>query len=278
MNKILNILHGDSDEQPINIELEKKEKKEKKINSLDIKPVIKVPDDYSEPPNPNLLRLPFSLLEIAPKGSGKTTLLHNLIMWYYPFFDSILIFSPTINMDIKWKKLVEELQIPDENLFDKYKEDEVSAIMKQIKQENNKFDKNKDKLKILMIFDDCVDFLPKNRKMCALNRLAMNHRHYNISHIIISQVFKKLDPVLRKNTTGFIFFNVDNIMERKAIFEECCGRMGFRQFEIFYNYATKEKYNFLYINYDTRELFKNFDEKICNLDDYGLNISDSLCK
>lgn len=277
MNRILDLLN-EKNSSAFDVKLEKKEKRrERKVKKVDIKPVIKIKDDYSDPPHPNLLRLPFSLLEIAPKGSGKTTLLHNLLVWYYPYFDSIFIFSPTINMDIKWKKLIEELELPPENLFDKYRESEVSNIMGQIKDYNMKTDNNKEKLKVLMIFDDCVDFLPKNKKMCALNRLAMNHRHYNISHIIVSQVFKKLDGILRKNTTGMIFFNVDNIMERKAIFEECCGRMGLRKFEEYFNDATKEKYGFLYVNYDSREIFKNLDTKMCGLDDFAqVSLSEAL--
>ena len=39
---------------------------------------------------------------VAPKGSGKTTLLINLLMMYKGYFETILIFSPSVENDDKW--------------------------------------------------------------------------------------------------------------------------------------------------------------------------------
>ena len=70
MNRIFDLLDGE--EPSISVNLKKTEKKRKnKVKSTKIEPVIKIKDDYTDPPHPNLLRLPFSLLLIAPKGSGK---------------------------------------------------------------------------------------------------------------------------------------------------------------------------------------------------------------
>lgn len=264
MDRLLNILNDS--ESNFDVKLEKKDKlTKKKVSNIRIEPVFKVKDDYSEPPHEHLLRLPFSILEIAPKGSGKTTLLQNLIMWYHKYFDNIFIFSPTLNLDVKWKLLVEKLNLPPENLFTEYKEAEVSNIMNQIKDYNmNK--ENKDKLKCLMIFDDIIDSLPKNKKKCALNKLAFNHRHYNISHIIISQSYKKIDCNVRANTTGMILFNTDNTAERTKIIEELAGNIGRKEFERLWYDCVKEKYGFMYLNYDVRKIYKNFEEEIADLD------------
>jgi hypothetical protein len=265
MNRILDIL-SEGDGGGFNIQLKKDGKKrKKKQKDLTVAPLFKDADDYSEPPHENLLRLPFSLLEIAPKGSGKTTLLQNMLVWYYPYFDNIFIFSPTINLDYKWKQIIQELEIPAENLFKGYKEGEVSNLMGQIRDFNQGLE-NKEKIKCLLIFDDCVDNLPKDRKSCALNKLAMNHRHFNISHIIISQSFKKLDAVIRLNATGIILFNTDNTAERRKIFEELAGNLGMKEFERLYYSVVKEKYNFLYVNYDSRNIYHNFDKLIADLD------------
>ena len=263
MESILNILNNE--DENFDVKLEKKDKlKNKKVKKVDVVPLFKNKDDYSEPPHPNLLRLPFSLLEIAPKGSGKTTLLQNLLVWYYPYFDNIFIFSPTIQLDHKWIEITKKLDLPEENLFTRYNDSEVSSIMRQIKDFNNGKE-NKEKIKCLMIFDDCVEMLPKNRRKCALNKLSMNHRHYNISHIVISQSFKKLDTVLRSNTTGIILFNCDNTAERKKIFEELAGNLGIKKFEDLYMDCCSPKYGFMYINYDTRKVYQNFDTEIADL-------------
>ena len=96
-------------------------------------------------------------------------------------------------------------------------------------------------------------------------KLAMNHRHFDISHIIISQSYKKLDPVLRSNTTGMILFNTDNTAERMKIIEELAGNIGRKEFEKLWFEATSEKFGFLFLNYDTRLVFKNFDTQIADL-------------
>lgn len=264
MDRILSLL---ADEQTqIHVNLKKGEKKrKKKVKTTKIEPVIKVKDDYGDPPHEYLLRMPFSLLLIAPKGSGKTTLLHNVLNWYYNYYDMVFIWSPTINMDVKWGKLIDKLEIPPEQLFNKLLESDVSGIMLKVKDFNNGRENN-DKLKVLMIFDDCVELLPKSKKVSFINRLSMNHRHYNISHIIVSQSYKKLDPVVRSNTTGMILFNTDNTAERVKIVEELAGNLGRMKFEEMWLDCVREKYGFLYINYDTRLIYKNFDKEIGNLD------------
>ena len=263
MDRILDILNDEGSGREINL-LKNESKKEKKVKKLVVKPLFNDEDDYGEPPHPHLLRLPFSLLEIAPKGSGKTVLLQNMLVWYFNYFDNIFIWSPTINLDVKWRKIIDELQIPEENLFTSYNENEVTMIMHKIRDFNNGKE-NKEKIRCLFIMDDIVEQLPKGMKVSTLNKLAMNHRHFNISHIIISQSFKKLDPVVRLNTTGVILFNTDNVAERKKIIEELCGNLGHRKFEDLYMKTISEKYSFLYINYDSRKIYKNFTTEIGDL-------------
>lgn len=268
MEQILNILNDERGTNPLsNIELYEKEKRKTKgntVKTVEVRPLFEDKDDYFEPPHPHLLRGPFSLLEIAPKGSGKTVLLQNMLVWYQNYFDNIFIWSPTLGLDDKWKKLIEKLRIPDENLFSYYNDGEVSMLMQKIKEANKTRD-HKDKIRCLFIFDDIIEQLPRGSRVSALNKLAMNHRHYNISHIIISQSFKKIDTVVRMNTTGIILFNTDNSSEREKIIEELCGNYSKLEFTKLYLDAVQEQFSFLYINYDTRKLYKKFDTEIGDL-------------
>ena len=264
MDEIFDILNNEVVDR--SMDLEKRDKRRNKINvkSVSIEPLFRVKDDYLAPPHPNLLPLPFSILEFAVKGSGKTVLLMNLINWYHKMFDNIFIFSPTVHLDVKWKLMIEKINIPPQNIFTKYEEKNLVMLLNKIKRAN-KGKKNKEKMRCLMIFDDIVESLPKGKKVSALNKLAMNHRHLNISHIIISQSFKKVDPVLRINTTGLILFNCDNSIERKKIIEECCGNFTHKEFEKLYIEATNEKYSFMFLNYSNRKIYKNFDKEIGDL-------------
>ena len=274
MDRILSLLNDEA--LVTDVKIEKKEKRRKKrVKSVEVAPLFKDSGDYADPPHKHLMRLPFSLLEIAPKGSGKTTLLQNMLVWYYPYFDQVFIWSPTINLDYKWGQIIDKLEIPPEQLFNKYTENEVSGLMRKIKDFNNGRE-SKEKIRCLFIFDDIVEQLPKSKKVSALNKLAMNHRHYNISHIIISQSYKKLDPVVRSNTTGMILFNTDNTAERMKIIEELAGNLGRREFERLWYECIKEKFSFMYINYDTRLVYKKFDEEIADLSQMPVMVYDKL--
>ncbi len=264
MDDIFAILNGENVDRTMDLEKRDKRRNKVCVKSVDIKPLFKDNDDYVEAPHPNLLRMPFSLLEIAPKGSGKTVLLQNILTWYWKYFDNIFVFSPTVHLDVKWKLLIDKLQIPPQNIFTKYDEKNLTMLMNKIKMAN-KGKKNKEKLRTLIIFDDIIEQLPKGKKVSSLNKLAMNHRHYNISHIIISQSFKKIDPVVRMNTTGMILFNCDNSKERFKIIEELAGNYSKKEFERLYIEAVSEKYSFMFLNYDNRKIFKKFDKQIGDL-------------
>lgn len=55
------------------------------------------------PPSEILPKHEFTMGLIAPKGSGKTTAIANLLRIYSNFFHTIVIFSPTLHSDEKWK-------------------------------------------------------------------------------------------------------------------------------------------------------------------------------
>ena len=264
MERILNLLDDEDNDEYIEIEKNDKSKNKVKIDSLKIKVLFDDGDDYIEPPHPHLLRIPFSLLLIAPKGSGKTTTIHNLMVWYNKMFDSIFIFSPTVKIDKKWQMIIDKLKIPKKNVYENLTERKVTNLIERIKKANEPLTQKK-KIRTLFIFDDSPELLPKGKKVSFINKLAMNHRHLFISHIIVSQSFKKLDTVVRLNTTGIILYNTDNTAERMKITEELAGNLGRKKFEMLWLDAVKEKFGFMYINYDQRLIYKNFDTVIGDL-------------
>ncbi len=264
MNEIMNILAEEDDASFITISKDPKRKNVVKVLDVTVKPLFDDGDDYVPEPHPNLLRIPFSLLLIAPKGSGKTTTIHNLLVWYHKMFDAIFVFSPTIKIDKKWQMIIDKLKIPKDNLFETLREEEVTNLIEQIKDANAPLSQKK-KIRTLFIFDDSPELLPKGKKVSFINKLAMNHRHLFISHIIVSQSFKKLDTVVRLNTTGMILYNTDNTSERMKIVEELAGNLGRKKFEMLWMQAVSEKFGFLYVNYDTRKIYQNFDKEIGDL-------------
>ena len=231
----------------IQIDEDKEKLKKPKINNLAINPIIEETNDYLEI-NEFLPKIPFSLLNSGTRGAGKSVLTLNFLEWYKDYFDKIFIFSPTIELDYKYKLTLEKLDIEFKvgtNVFFDYDE-------------------------ILMIFDDIITLLPKNKKKTIFNRLILNNRHYNISTIINSQSFKLLDSNFRKVASQIALFKTDNTMELDNYIKELSGMLGGgslaearRRFFRAFRYATNEPHSFLFINYHHKNvLFKNIDEPI----------------
>lgn len=255
-------------DREINVEEPPKERKKlKKIEMPCIKPLVQVEDCYIEPPHPNLLSPPFSLLMNGKPGSGKSTTLLNLLQFYQGYFDNIYIWSPTIYLDESWKTVMENEMIDnlkEDNIFKRYREKDLKNIMKQLKN-INKQRKQNEKARTLFIFDDIINELPR-RTLDTFNKLLFNHRHYGISHITLSQKYKSFPPKMRTSAFGLCLYPSDNNLERSAIIEECSGKLGKRLFEDIYNLATENKFSFLFIKpFETdldKKYFVNFDRPL----------------
>ncbi len=251
--------------------IELKPRKKKKITSLVVKPIIKEEDDYIFI-NEHLPKIPFSWINSGCRGAGKSTTTLFLIDTLNSYFDEIIIFSPTIELDIKYNMLFDKLDRDFEvgvNIFYEYNEDLLRKILNKVKRAN-KNKPFKDKAKILIVFEDIICSLPKQQRKTIFNKLLLNNRHYNISIIINSQSFKFFDTSLRKNCSQICLWRTDNMSELRNYYEEygaLLGNTSREQRENFlklYNYATSGDHDFLYINTHNRPniFFKNLDERI----------------
>lgn len=246
-------------------------RKRQPITDLKVKPVIKEEDDYIYI-NDNLPKIPFSLLCAGARGAGKSVLTLSLIEKIHDYFDEIIIFSPTIELDAKYQILFKKLKLDFEvgkNIFYKYNEMILSKILSKIKKVNKNKPFNK-KVKVLMVFDDIISQIPKNMRKTIMNRLIFNNRHYNISLIINSQSLKCLDSNFRKNSSQMVLFKSFNVLELKNYYEEFSALLGNTSrdrrdnFMKIFNYATADPHSFLYINTHNSPniFFKNLDEII----------------
>ena len=247
------------------------EKKCNRPRDLTVKPMIKEEEDYIKISD-NLPKIPFSLLSCGARGSGKSVITCCLLEWLHTYFDRIFIFSPTIELDNKYKLMFDKLDMEFEfgvNVFKDYDEGVLTSILSKIKRVN-KNKAFKDKARILFIYDDIISLLPKNKRRTNFNKLILNNRHFNISLIINSQSLKLFDSNFRKNCSQIILFRTDNVLELKNYYEEfsallgTCGSECRENFMKIYNYATSDAHSFLYINSHNYPniFFKNFDEEI----------------
>jgi len=275
-------LDSDSDVENLNdfkVELSiregKNEKRRKDFEPI-ITPIISWEEATNEPPHPNLLKTPFSLIMVGTKGKGKSTVSINIKEMYAGYFDKEYMISSTYQIDDNWRKAVAEERIEPyekECLLKRYNENKINKIWKKIKRVNKKHKTYEDKIKVHFCFNDIISELPRTRGT-VFKKLARNHRHYGASATIDTQEFLGLEPAIRKNACGYILFYSGNDKERRAIVEELGGIIGMNRFLRMWNYCCSKPYGFLFINTQNEKVdgepkyFFKF-EKQLNPDDFS---------
>lgn len=254
---------------------EDKPKQLKQINKFIVKVERDNSGDSIKAPNKFMPDVPMGLYILGLVKSGKTTLLNALLDVYKDVFDSIVIISPTIDLDPEMKLIIEKYDI--KHTYNSLRI--VEKIMKEAK-ETNKNKRPKDKIKTLIVMDDVINEMIKfcKKEDNFLNKLATNRRHYGISFILLSQYYKRCPPILRTNFSGFCIFRIENQAERKKVVEELSGFLGKKLFEEVFDRATNEPFSFLSINFDapTKDLIytKNFNEIILKKSEITIGFAD----
>jgi len=203
---------------------------------------------------------PMILTCVSPAKTGKSTICGNLILRYYKnCFDRIFVFSPTASTDKttrSYLKAFENDDVETELIVFEDHTDLMNAdtyIQEIINDQNKQEQKKRDR--VLIVVDDCVGFQFKK-----LNYLCTRYRHLNISIIQNSQNYRRLDPLMRVNSTAIIINEITNMKELGKLEEEILDNIP--NWKQHYDYATKDKYNFLYFNILEQKLYKNLSEKL----------------
>jgi hypothetical protein len=228
----------------------------KKNHKLKILPVkgSNSKKQFPQIPDP-LLQPPFTVAMIAPTKSGKSTtivnMLKNVCMGYCDdVFETIYYISPTVGFDKTLSSIASDeeiIKISDEDDLN-HLDDILGELIKSQKQKDSD-----DRGHILIILDDCLDYLKKSKK---LNSLPSYSRHYNISLIITTQVYNALPVKLRKNVSGLTIARIYNKKDYENIEDEIGA--NFHDFKKNYEIATEEPYSFLFVDNREMKLYHNF--------------------
>jgi len=236
----------------------------KRVSNIKIQPLTKqkTGKNLGIPyPLPDISVRNFIMGVLGPTGSSKTTLYANMIRkHYFEIFNKIYFCSPNVTDDGKvYDKSLDAIEFSDERVFQTIN-NEVADYIKQDIEGDDEFEK--DDFRALLIIDDLANEL-KSIRHTHLTKLILKSRHLHLSIIMISHKFTYFQRIHRTNFTHFIMYRSKSKNEIKSIYDDIID-LPEEKFKQFYEYATAEKYNFLYVicNSNPQIYFKNFEEEL----------------
>ncbi len=273
-----------------------------KINDFKVKAITGSGDKAVPVRGSELFDSPYcNIISIAGSNSGKTTLMYNCLS-QVAYLSNILIFSPTINNDKSFltiEKMLKKLKCTvtmfenyiDRSTGENYIDELLNSLEEEEKQKNEvtvieqqyvpsliKIDKpvvinqviEKPKVvkptikkpltaSIILYFDDLSSLM----KSMSLNRLMTRARHYKMKIFINLHSVTNVYPEAYQNFHYVLLFSGQNKKKLEELADKC--GLVFKDKDTLWNayeYATKEKYSFLYIDTKNKQLRKNFDIEI----------------
>ena len=100
----------------------------------------------------------------------------------------------------------------------------------------------------LIVIDDFAGDTNFTRKSQLSHQLYSRGRHYMISTITSTQVYKQISPIVRKSMTHLFIYRLRNYGDLESIVEELSAVHDKKTLLQIYHEAVDEPYSFLYVN------------------------------
>jgi len=274
--------------------------KEVVINNIKITPLITHSTNPDDVLGGQMFLDPYSNVAIiSKKKSGKTTLLYHILKKVCRKGTNVLIFSPTQNKDETYKFIKEALDkkvcnissysnfvedgenIINDLLNELGKEEEIEEEIKPkkptleervnysmfgkgvndiepVSQARKPAPPKKISADYVLVFDD----LGKDMNCKTIAQLSKTLRHYKIRCFYLQQYLSDLSADTRKQIDYALLFKSFNEEKLLSMYESLDLSIDFVEFVELYHYATKDPYNFLYVDVKQDKYRKNFNTEI----------------
>lgn len=201
----------------------------------------------AENPNYELhqIKIPARIVVSAPSGTGKTNFVMNLIQHFCRgkgTFADIMVLTKD-----KAEPLYEYLETKGVNI------QEGLHNLPDL----NKFDKD---VNHLIVIDDLM--LAKNQEQVC--EYFMRCRKRNVTIMYLCQHFYKCPILVRQNSNYFVILKAGNKKSLNMMLSEFSVGVTKEQLQNMYEYATKDKFNFLLINCDEGDPLKKYRHNFTN--------------
>jgi hypothetical protein len=221
---------------------------------------------------------------IAKKKSGKTNCIYKILQKCSNKKTKIIIFAATVHKDYNWLAITKYFQdkgihietytsIFDEdgdNLLQELlntlgiKEEEQEKPVKQKsiifdneEKEEKEYKPKKAAPEYIVVFDDMSSDLSNK----YINVLLKQNRQYKMQVIISTQYYNDIPKAGRQQIDAILLFPKIPLERLEIIYPELDLSIPYATFLKCYQYATKDKYNFLYVDTRDEQLRKNFNQK-----------------
>lgn len=242
-------------------------------------------------------RLYSNIALISKKASGKTSVIHEILKNCANSRTKVIFFCSTLNVDPTYAaifKMLDSKKIEYEKFTslkdDDGKTDLMAEIIDQLTadaepesedddgatngnlpfvmikrpeppaeaEEKKKNKRKPKKLSPELIF--CLDDMGAELRSKSITQLLKKHRHFHTKVILSSQTLTDLDVGARNQLDYFLCFKSLNDAQLEKIYGNMNLAVDYERFKQLYDYATADKFNFLYVDIRQDQFRKNFNE------------------
>jgi GTPase SAR1 family protein len=186
----------------------------------------------------------------APR-SGKTSLLYAFFKspkLFKKVYNTIYVFQPSSSRASMKDSIFS--QLPEDQLFEKLTYDSLKEVMDRI-EASPKGESH------AIIFDDQASHLKNKTTRVLFEQLVFNRRHLGVSIWFLTQGWKKIELSLRKVFSSIFLFKVGK-KEFSSIWEEAIEADD-NLMKPVSDLVFDQKYNFLFVDTESKTMFKNWD-------------------
>jgi hypothetical protein len=224
----------------------------------------------------------------ARKKSGKTNAIFKILKSCSDKDTNIVIFSTTVHKDINMKHIVKYFRNKGNEVqtymsIKEGKEDQLQTIIDELKndysdEESSDGEKEEETKYINVSDDDDSSIKVKKKKKIApewifvlddmgvllknpsVAQLLKTNRHFKSKVILSSQYPHDMTPEARRQLDYMLLWGGHSREKLEILFEDADLPISYQLFENLYKDATKDKYNFLYVDVRNVKFRKNFNQ------------------